>query len=109
MSGGPTCQCSEATEPLTVATGSNRPARLWRVLQRYCSHSAFSGYHCTPSDWSSVQCLRCGAAWRTKANYVAVLPDRAADELNITSGHAGHAAAMAARGRTRHENDGGSP
>lgn len=106
MSGGAACQCSEKSEPLTQPAGSNRPARLWRVLQRRCNHSAFNGYHRTPSEYSTIQCLRCGAAWRTKADYVWRLPDRAEDERDITSGVKGHAAAMEARGRTPHENSG---
>jgi hypothetical protein len=40
-----------------------------------CNYSAFNGYHFTPSDYSAVQCLTCGASWRTKAKYVSDLPD----------------------------------
>lgn len=67
MSGGVPCRC-------------DGPARResWQVLQRYCNHSAFNGYHETPSDYSSVQCRTCGGVWRTKAAYVATLPDRRA-------------------------------
>jgi len=49
--------------------------RAWRVLQRYCNHSAFNGYHYTSSEWSTVRCLSCRAVGRTKANYVAELRD----------------------------------
>lgn len=97
MSGGSSCKCDERKEPI-VATG-DRPARLWRVLDRKCNHSAFNGYHWTSSPYSSIQCLRCGAAWRTKAPYVDSLRDRADSELNITYGYAGHAQAMQERGR----------
>ena len=38
--------------------------------QYKCNHSAFNGYHYTPSDYSTVYCKRCGAVWRTKAKFV---------------------------------------
>ncbi len=69
MSGGTACNCLERFEPLTAQPGANKPPRLWRNLQYRCNHSAFNGYHYTPSDWSSIVCLRCGACWRTKAGY----------------------------------------
>lgn len=77
--------------------------RLWRVLQRNGNASAFNGYHWQASDYSAVQCLRCGAVWRTKADYVVELADRTADECHIMSGFAGHADAMAARGRSPYQ------
>lgn len=51
--------------------------KFWRVSQRNCNHSAFNGYHYTPSDWSSIHCLApgCAGCWRTKAKYVDDLPD----------------------------------
>jgi hypothetical protein len=49
------------------------------VIQRYCNFSAFSGYRQTPSDYSAIVCAKCGAVWRTKAGYVASLPDAPAD------------------------------
>lgn len=101
MSGGESCKCSERKEPLTVADGSNRPARLWRVSQYRCNHSAFNGYHRTPSDYSSITCIRCGAHWRTKAPYADSLPHLDFEtEGQISRGYASHAAEMAARGRT---------
>lgn len=106
MSGGASCQCSEKSEPLTQPDGANRPARLWRVLQRRCNHSAFNGYHMTPSAYSTIQCLRCGAAWRTKAQYVWSLKDRTEDERDISNGYPIHAEAMEARGRTPVNNNG---
>lgn len=52
----------------------------WVVVQRKCNHSAFNGYHFTPSDYSAVQCNPatggCGRVWRTKAAYVDKLPDK---------------------------------
>lgn len=51
----------------------------WRVVQRQSNHSAFSGYLRTPSAYSEVRCLAplggCGGRWRTRAGYVAELPD----------------------------------
>ncbi len=49
--------------------------RNWVVLQRRCNHSAFNGYHYTPSDYSTVRCNSCNAVGRTKADYVAHLKD----------------------------------
>lgn len=51
----------------------HRPS--WRVRVRYANYSAFSGYHRTPSAYSDLVCLICGACWRTKAAYVATIPD----------------------------------
>jgi hypothetical protein len=99
MSGGKSCQCSEKREPLTAPAGSNRPGRLWRVIQYRCNHSAFNGYHHTSSDYSSISCLRCGAYWRTKAPYADMLTGRQEGEQNIERGYPGHAEAMVARGR----------
>lgn len=45
------------------------------VVDRLCNYSAFNGYRWTPSDYSCVRCLTCGARWRTRAAYVADLPD----------------------------------
>jgi hypothetical protein len=61
----------------------------WVVLQRKCNHSAFNGYHWTPSDYSSVRCGHpgCGRVWRTKAAYVDSLPD-AKGEGPVTKGGA---------------------
>ncbi|NIT79608.1 MAG: hypothetical protein GWN58_33160 [Anaerolineae bacterium] len=67
MSGGPVCSCPERQKPITE--------RKWRVTQRYCNHSAFNGYHWTPSDYSEVRCMECRMSWRTKAKYVDLLPD----------------------------------
>lgn len=47
----------------------------WYVIQRYCNYSAFNGYHRTPSDYSAIRCPTCRGVWRTKAAYVATLPD----------------------------------
>ncbi|HHC6496756.1 TPA: hypothetical protein ACN36B_004376 [Vibrio parahaemolyticus] len=58
------CNCGERKKPLKD--------RRWRVLQYKCHHSAFSGYHRTPSDYSTVVCDApgCHGCGRTKANYV---------------------------------------
>lgn len=54
-----------------------RHREWWRVYQRNCNFSAFSGYHWTPSNYSGIRCLvyDCNRRWRTKAAYVATLPD----------------------------------
>jgi len=66
MSGGLACIC----------TGPKLERhKHWRVYQRRCNHSAFSGYRRTPSDYSSIRCMKCGRVWRTKAGYVYSLPD----------------------------------
>jgi len=56
------CKCEERSKPVAE--------RNWEVLQYKCHHSAFSGYHCTWSQWSTVRCKTCGAVGRTKASYV---------------------------------------
>lgn len=63
------CQCGERKKPVKD--------RRWVVYQRNCHHSAFSGYHRTYSDYSTVKCNGCGAVGRTKAAYVRDLPDAA--------------------------------
>ncbi len=67
MSQGTACKCDESTRAPKY--------RNWIVYRRNCNYSAFSGYHYTPSDYSGVSCRKCGAVWRTKANYVSLLPD----------------------------------
>lgn len=47
----------------------------WRVMQRNSRHSAFDGGRRRWSRYSTVRCLRCHRAWRTKARYVATLND----------------------------------
>ena len=59
------CQCPG---PITIRMDN------WRVVDYHCNHSAFNGYHRTPSDYSSICCLACGRYWRTKAKYVDGLP-----------------------------------
>lgn len=59
--------CQERSRPVRE--------RNWVVLQRLCNHSAFNGYHYTPSDYSTVRCMTCNAVGRTKADYVALLRD----------------------------------
>lgn len=48
--------------------------RLWRVTADRCNHSTFNGGRRTPSDYSALTCLACGASWRTKADYPDALP-----------------------------------
>jgi len=67
MSCGFGCHCEERKKPVEQ--------RQWAVLQRRCNHSAFNGYHRTPSDYSTVTCYVCGATGRTKASYVRHLED----------------------------------
>lgn len=62
MSGGTACRSQD-----------HRPA--WRVVVRGANYSAFNGGRRTPSPYSQLQCGECGAAWRTKAAYVAAIPD----------------------------------
>lgn len=61
MSGGLSCKCEERRKPIEE--------REWKVLQLKCHHSAFAGYRRTPSHFSSVTCLICGAVWRTKSDF----------------------------------------
>lgn len=46
-----------------------------RVLDRLCNYSAFNGYRRAPSDYSAVRCSLHRRTWRTKAQYVALIPD----------------------------------
>lgn len=69
MSGGVSCIC-EAKDK----------RKNWRVVQRYCRHSAFDGYQRMSSAYSTVTCLICPGTWRTKAGYVAGLKDYCAGE-----------------------------
>lgn len=58
------CKCGERKKPIAE--------RRWRIIQYMCNHSAFNGYHRTPSDYSTVVCDApgCTGCGRTKANYV---------------------------------------
>ncbi len=85
MSGGTACHCAEREEPLRQV--GNRPARMWRILQYRCNHSAFNGYRDTPSEWSSLFCLRCHAVWRTKAAYADALPLATPEDRQRPSAH----------------------
>lgn len=61
------CKCPERDKPVAD--------RKWVVTQRNSHNSAFSGYQWTPSDYSTVVCHVCFCVGRTKAAYVASLPD----------------------------------
>jgi hypothetical protein len=76
MSAGQPCTCQG-----TVA----ERRRHWRVFQRHCNFSAFSGYHRMPSAYSGVFCLNCNGTWRTTARYVDDLPN---GDLNDRYGNA---------------------
>jgi hypothetical protein len=69
MSSGRVCICPKDKD--------HGERKNWVVTQYRCNHSAFNGYHQTLSDYSSVICKRCGAAWRTRAGYVDELPKEA--------------------------------
>lgn len=64
MANGFNCRCGERSKPVAE--------RNWAVTQYRCHHSAFSGYHRTPSEYSTVICLNpgCHGVGRTKAAYV---------------------------------------
>jgi hypothetical protein len=49
-------------------------------VDRCCNYSAFSGYRCTPSSYSALVCLDCGARWRTNAKYVSQIRDASEKE-----------------------------
>lgn len=66
--GGPYAQL---ISPLCTCPGRG----CWYVTQRLGNRSAFSGYRWTRSDYSQLVCLRCGRTWRTRASYVARVPD----------------------------------
>jgi hypothetical protein len=67
MSQSFSCHCPERQKPVDQ--------RKWGVVHRYCNYSAFSGYQRTSSDYSHVLCMACKACGRTKAKFVALLPD----------------------------------
>jgi hypothetical protein len=53
----------------------------WVVIVRQANYSAFNGYRRTPSDYSLVKCRTCDRHWRTRAAYVAGLPDAERHEI----------------------------
>lgn len=59
------CKCPERKRPVKE--------RNWEVWKLYCRCSAFDGYSIKSSEFSTVHCLSCGKAGRTKAAYVALL------------------------------------
>lgn len=68
------CRCPERKEPWD--------SRRWRVSKRKYHESSRDYYQKTPSDWSTVICLRCGASGRTKAGYVDRLSDLTEEEYS---------------------------
>lgn len=81
MSGGVFCHCGEFHNAGSSSAKAKHREQFWRVLQRNCHHSAFAGYHRTYSDYSSVICMKCGGAWRTRAKYVDDLPNATEEEV----------------------------
>jgi hypothetical protein len=49
--------------------------RNWGVINRECNFSAFNGYRYSPSDYSKLVCLTCGAVGHTKAKHVSKIRD----------------------------------
>ena len=48
----------------------------WVVVTRQANYSTFNGGRRTPSAYSEVRCTACRGRWRTRAAYVASLPDQ---------------------------------
>lgn len=65
MSSGIPCKCRP------------RDKSNYAVRERNCNHSYFESPRGARhySDYSLVACKKCGGLWRTKAKYVASLPD----------------------------------
>lgn len=61
MSKGISCSCPGKQEDRL---------KNWRIIQYKCNHSAFSGGHYTPSDYSCFRCIACDRVWRSKSDYV---------------------------------------
>jgi hypothetical protein len=66
---------SRGYSPKALACTDKDHQGTWAVIVRNGNYSAFNGYRFTPSDYSLVKCRSCGAHWRTRAGYVATLPD----------------------------------
>lgn len=68
-----------AHTPCTCPDRKKAMAEHWEVTQFMCNHSAFNGYHYTPSRYSHVICTApgCCGSWRTTAAYVVKLKQRA--------------------------------
>ena len=75
MSGGGFCTCNKTVR---VKRSDTWRRENWRVYDRNCNYSAFNGRKWTPSTYSCIHCLTCGAFWRTKAKYVQILQDDSA-------------------------------
>jgi hypothetical protein len=83
MSGGSMCECSGFHGTTKRQAKQAYREKHWRVVQYKCNHSAFSGYHYTPSDYSCITCTVCGHFWRTKAAYVGTLKRVTNKEMGI--------------------------
>lgn len=71
-----------ASQPCTCPGIRSEKMKNWFVIQRRCNHSAFNGYHYTPSDYSTVACSGpgshgsgCTMILRSKSKFVSSLPD----------------------------------
>ena len=49
----------------------------WRVIDRHSTYTRGVYKH---SESSTCKCLKCGATWRTKADYIALMKDATAKE-----------------------------
>jgi hypothetical protein len=66
---------SDAGQPRGGCTDRKAHRPSWVVTMRQYNASAFNGYRPTWSAYSEVRCPVCRGRWRTKAAYVATLPD----------------------------------
>jgi hypothetical protein len=66
---------SSAGLPTGACTNRKAHRPSWVVTMRNYNASAFNGYRPTRSAYSEVRCTECRGVWRTKAAYVAELPD----------------------------------
>ena len=55
------CKCPERDKPLLN--------RHWTLRNRHHHHSCFGGSVRRPSAYSTVECLVCRSAWRSKADF----------------------------------------
>lgn len=69
MSGGTACKDK-----------GHRAGGAWIVVVRRANYSAFNGSRRTPSAYSEIRCLECGASWRSKGQFVRELRDARGDE-----------------------------
>jgi hypothetical protein len=80
------CNCPAFHDAGSAASKQKYREQHWRITQYKCNHSAFNGYHYTPSDYSAIICLKCRQRWRTTAAYVGGLSGVTDKDLGITRG-----------------------